>query len=300
MTVPTPTISQAMIDLYDRFTHGGGVDRRTLMTGLARLAGGSAAATAALTLIEARADAASLTSAADPRITTERLLYSVGGTRTLVGYLAKPVQRAERAPTVLVVHENRGLNEHIRDVTRRLAISGFVALAPDFLTPLGETPRRGDGTNSADDIARALIAQLDRGAAVGDAVASLAFLENYEMGRGKPGALGFCWGGGLVNQLAIAAGAKLRAGVVYYGPAPADLSDVARVKAPMMFHFAGLDGRVNASAQPWLDALRAAGVKLTVYGYPDVNHAFNNDTSAARYNKAAANTAWARTLDFLR
>lgn len=299
-----PQISQAMIDLYDRFTHAeaigdNGASRRDLIAGLARLSGGVAAAMALLPLIEARAEAASLTSDTDARIITGRMVYAGAGGRSMVGYLARPVRGTARLPRTLVIHENRGLNEHIRDVTRRLALSGFVALAPDFLSAAGETPRSGDGTHSADDIARNLIAGLDRGAAVADAVASLEWLDGFDHGKGAPGAVGFCWGGGLVNSLAIAAGRKLRAGVAYYGPAPADTSDAARIKARLLLQYAGLDERINAGAAAWQAALTAAGVKFEAHVYAGVNHAFNNDTSAARYNKAAALLAWQRTLAWL-
>ena len=295
-----PMISQAMIDLYDRFTHGTGTSRRALVAGLGRLAGGAAAAAALLPLIEARAEAASLTSATDSRLSTERVVYAGHNGRRLVGYLAQPARGAERLPKVVVIHENRGLNEHIRDVTRRLALAGHVALAPDFLSAQGETPRTGDGAATADDIARQMIAALDRGTAISDGVASLEWLDGYENGKGVPGAVGFCWGGGMVNSLAIAAGNKLRAGVAYYGPAPADVSDVGRIRARLLLHYAGLDDRINAGAAAWQAALKAAGVKFEAHVYPGVNHAFNNDTSAARFDKAAADLAWGRTLAWLR
>ncbi|PZN96050.1 MAG: carboxymethylenebutenolidase [Alphaproteobacteria bacterium] len=292
-------ISQAMIDLYDRFTHVGGT-RRELMTGLARLAGGVAAAAAVLPLIEARADAASLTSDTDSRITTQTVRYAGANCHAMAGYLAAPSRRADRARKVMVIHENRGLNEHIRDVTRRLALSGFVALAPDFLSPLGETPRSGDGTNNADDIARELISRLDRGATIADGVASLSWFDGYNHGTGVPGAVGFCWGGAMVNSLAIAAGKRLRVGVAYYGMSPTDVSEAARVKAKLVLHYAGLDDRVNTGGPAWQAALRSAGVDVAAYTYPGVNHAFNNDTSAARYDAAAAKLAWQRTLDALK
>lgn len=292
-------ITQPMIDLYDRFTHIGG-SRRDLMAGMAKLAGGMAAAAVLVPLIEARAEAASLTSERDDRIATQRISYAGPGGTAMVGYLAQPTQATERGAKVMVIHENRGLTEHIRDVTRRLALSGFVALAPDFLTPLGETPRTGDGTNSADDIARELVGRLDRGTTVANAVASLDFLDSYDHGRGVPAAIGFCWGGGQVNQLAIAAGGKLRAGVAYYGPAPADTGEVGRIKAKLLLHYAGLDDRVNAGAAAWQAALKGAGVRVEAYTYAGVNHAFNNDTSTARYDAEAARLAWQRTLDWLR
>ncbi len=206
----------------------------------------------------------------------------------------------DRAPKVMVIHENRGLTEHIRDVARRLALSGFVVLAPDFLAPYGETPRSGDGKMSAEDIARTMIGQIDRGAVVADGVASLKWFDGYSDGRGTPSAVGFCWGGGMVNALAVAAGSLLKTGVAYYGPAPADAGGAGKIKARLVLHYAGLDERINAGAPAWQAALSAAGVKFDAYTYDGVNHAFNNDTSEARYNKAAAFLAWKRTIEALR
>lgn len=294
-----PSISQAMIDLYDRFTHVGG-NRRELLDGLARLAGGVAAASAILPLIEARADAASLTSEDNGAIIADRIVYAGASGRMMSGYLVRPMKGKDRAPKVMVIHENRGLTEHIRDVARRLALSGFVVLAPDFLAPYGETPRSGDGRMSAEDIARTMIGQLDRGSAIADGVASLKWFDGYSEGRGTPGAVGFCWGGGMVNALAMAAGNLLKTGVAYYGPAPADASDAGKIKAKLVLHYAGLDERVNAGAAAWQAALTAAGVRFDAYTYDGVNHAFNNDTSGARYNKAAAFLAWKRTIAALR
>ena len=190
---------------------------------------------------------------------------------------------------MLVIHENRGLNEHIRDIARRLALAGYRAAAPDFLSPLGGTP-------SSEDAARDAIGKLDLAKSVADAVAILRALHPVARG-GKLGAVGFCWGGGFVNRLAVAAGELLDAGVPYYGPAP-DPSEAPKVHAAMEFHNAGLDDRVNATSFPWVDALRAAGKTVRFHLYDGVNHAFNNDTSAERYDKAAADLAWKRTLAF--
>ena len=299
MTNDLPPISPAMIALYDRFTHVGGT-RRALVTGMARLAGGMAAALALLPLIEARAEAAPLTSENNPNIYAERIVFTLPNGVRMAGYIARPRRGAARLPKVMVVHENRGLTEHIRDVTRRLTLRGFVALAPDFLTPLGETPRTGDGTTSADDIARQLIGGLDPAQTVGNAVATLRWLDDYSEGHGTPGAVGFCWGGGLVNNLAIAAGPGLRSGVAYYGPAPADIGLAPRVKARMTLHFAGLDDRINPRGAEWAAALADAGAKVEAFTYPGVNHAFANDTSEARFNQQANDLAWGRTLDALK
>ena len=191
--------------------------------------------------------------------------------------------------TVLVIHENRGLNDHIRDVARRLAVAGFRAAAPDMLTPSGGTPAN-------EDAARSAIEKLDLGKSITDAVRIVTDLKGSSRG-GKVGAVGFCWGGGFVNRLVVAAGDKLNAAVVYYGPAPSP-SEAPKVEAPVEFHNAGLDDRVNATSFGWVEALRKAGKTVKFFLYEGVNHAFNNDTSAERYNKPAAELAWKRTLAF--
>jgi carboxymethylenebutenolidase len=218
----------------------------------------------------------------------------------MAGYLAQPAKGAATAPRVLVIHENRGLNDHIRDVARRLAAEGLVALAADFLAPNGGTPTLGDATTSAEDKARTMIGTLDRQQTVADGVATLNWLAASAPGKGVPGAVGFCWGGGMVNALAVAAGPALRAGAAYYGAAPQDVTGAMRVKVRLMLHYAGLDERINAMGPAWQAALTAAGVTFEAHTYPGVNHAFNNDTSPARYDKAAADLAWQRTLALLK
>jgi carboxymethylenebutenolidase len=277
------TSRQRAILLYDRFTHEG-TDRRAFMADMVKLAGSVAAAELLVASITASPAAAAIVPENDSRLTTR--------TQTLVGgykaYVAEPRTRSLKA-TVLVIHENRGLNDHIRDVARRVAVAGYRAVAPDMLSPSGGTPAN-------EDAARDAIGKLDLAKSVADAVAMLGDLSKSSRG-GKVGAVGFCWGGGFVNRLAIAAGDRLDAGVVYYGPAP-DPSEAARVQAPMEFHNAGLDDRVNAGSFPWINALRAAGKRVKFFLYDGVNHAFNNDTSAERYNKPAADLAWKRTLAF--
>ena len=292
MTVPPrPTVSQAMIDLYDRFTHEG-MDRRELMAGLARLAGGSAAAATILPLIAASPAAASIVAADDKRIIAEAAQWPGGQIHRLSGYLVRPaVSNKLTLGTVMLVHENRGLNEHIRDVARRLAIEGFIVLAPDFLSPDGGTP-------ADEDRARDMIGKLGRDATVADGVATLDYLAGLKGGNARVGAVGFCWGGGLVNAVACAGGARLRAGVAYYGPQP-PAALVPAIKARLLLHYAGLDERIDAGIPAYEAALRAARVKYEVFVYPGVNHAFNNDTSAERYNKDAADLAWGRTVAML-
>jgi len=280
-----PTIRQRAILLYDRFTHDG-MERRAFMAAMIKLAGSLAAAELLIAGIAASPAAAAIVSPDDKRLTTR--------TQTLTGgykaYVAEPRMRSLKA-TVLVIHENRGLNDHIRDVARRLAVAGFRAVAPDMLSRSGGTP-----TN--EDAARDAIGKLDLRKSVADAVAMVDELKRSSRG-GKVGAVGFCWGGGFVNRLAIAAGARLDAAVVYYGPAP-DAAEAPKVQAPIEFHNAGLDDRVNAGSFPWINALRAAGKTVKFFLYDGVNHAFNNDTAAERYNKPAADLAWKRTLAFFR
>jgi carboxymethylenebutenolidase len=193
---------------------------------------------------------------------------------------------------VIVIHENRGLNDHIRDVARRLAVAGFYAVAPDFLSPSGGTPAN-------EDAARDAIGKLDLAASTSAAVEMIGELKARLDGAPKVGAVGFCWGGGFVNRLEVAAGNKLDAGVVYYGPAP-DPAEAAQVQAPLLIHDAGLDERVNRTSFPWVEALRANKTRVKFFLYEGVNHAFNNDTSAERYDKAAADLAWKRTLRFFK
>ena len=276
---------QQAILLYDRFTHEG-MERRTFMAEMAKVAGSVAAAEVLIAGIAASPAAAAIVPADDKRLTT-RTQDLVGGYKA---YVAEPRTRSLKA-TVMVVHENRGLNAHTKDVARRLALANFRGVAVDFLSPVGGTPAN-------EDAARDAIGKLDLGKSVSDAVAILGELAKSSRG-GKVGAVGFCWGGGFINRLAVAAGDKLDAGVSYYGPAP-DPADAARVQAPLAIHLAGLDERVNRTGFPWVEALRANNKTVRFYLYDGVYHAFNNDTSAERYNKAAADLAWGRTLAFFR
>jgi carboxymethylenebutenolidase len=279
-------LKQAAIELHDRFTHEG-LDRRVFMARMVALAGSVAAAEALIGAIAASPAAATIIPADDKRLTT-RTQDLVGGYKA---YVAEPRTRSLKA-TVLVIHENRGLNEHIRDVARRLGVAGFRAVAPDFLSLTGGTPAN-------EDAARQAIEKLDLGKSVSAAVAMLDELSRSSRG-GKVGAVGFCWGGGFVNRLAVAAGDdKLDAGVSFYGPAP-DPSEAPKVQAPLELHLAGLDDRVNRTGFPWVTALRQAGKTVKFFLYDGVNHAFHNDTSAERYNKEAAELAWKRTLAFFR
>jgi len=283
-----PTTRQQAIDLYDRFTHDG-MERRAFMTAMVRLAGTAAAAELLIAGIAASPAAAAIVPAGDKRLRSV-MLQAGDGFAGYAVYVSQPRSRSLR-PTMLVIHENRGLNAHIRDVARRLALAGFRAVAPDFLSQHGGTPAN-------EDAARDMIGKLDLGKTVSDTVLMLKLLAAGSRG-GKVGAVGFCWGGGFVDRLAVAAGPALAAGVSYYGPAP-DPAEAAKVAAPLMLHLAGLDARVGATAWPFAAALGEAGKAVEVFEYPGVNHAFNNDTAADRYDKAAADLAWLRTLAFFR
>ncbi|GGD20441.1 dienelactone hydrolase family protein [Aureimonas glaciei] len=282
-------ITQAMIDAYDEYTHLT-LDRRGFMQKLTGLAGSAAAAAAVAPLLAASSAKAAVVAPDDPAVTAVWATYEAAGTE-MKSYLARPAEGEGPFPGVIVIHENRGLNGHIQDVTRRLAKEGFVALAPDFLSTAGGTP-------PDEDKARELIGALDPEQTKALAVGSEAWLRQADGVNGKVGAIGFCWGGGLVSDLAIA-DPDLKAGVAYYGRQP-DAAEVGQIKAAMMLHYAGLDTRINAGIDAYKAALEKEGVEHEIHVYEGVNHAFNNDTSAARYDKAAADLAWTRTVDFLK
>lgn len=284
-----PAITQAMIDAYDEYTHLT-LDRRGFMEKLAKLAGSGAAAAAIAPLLAANPAAAEIVPADDARLKGEDITWP-GSTGDMMGYLVRPADQNGKLATVIVIHENRGLNAHIRDVARRVALEGFVALAPDYLSPLGGTP-------ADEDKAREMIGQLDAAQTAANGVATVAFLKGHELGTGKVGAMGFCWGGGAVNNLAAAA-PDLAAGVAYYGR-QADAAAVPGIKAALLLHYAGQDERINAGIDAYKAALEAAGKDFTIHIYEGAQHAFNNDTSAARYSKEAADLAWERTIAFFK
>lgn len=284
-----PEITQAMIDAYDEYTHLT-LDRRGFMQKLTTLAGSGAAAAAIMPMLAANQANAAMVEEGDARLEVADITYP-GASGEMKGYLAIPKDAAEKLPAVIVIHENRGLNPHIRDVARRMALEGFVALAPDFLSPNGGTPAN-------EDEARAMFQSLDMANATANGEATRAFLAGHEKTNGKVGAIGFCWGGGMVNRMAVAS-PELGAGVAYYGSqAPAD--QVPAIQAPLMLHYAGLDERINAGIHAYKAALDANGKTYELHMYEGVNHAFNNDTSSARYDKAAADLAWSRTVEFLK
>jgi carboxymethylenebutenolidase len=280
---------QEIIDLYDDYTHER-IGRRVFMDRLAVLAGGTAAASAVLPLLKNNYAKAAIVAPDDSRITAEEVTFpGAGGDMT--GYLVRPADASGALPGVVVIHENRGLNPHIEDVARRVALEGFVALAPDFLSPLGGTPED-------EDRAREMIGQLDRPQTVQNAVAAVAFLKDQDGTTDKIGVIGFCWGGGMTNQVAVHS-ADVAAAVPYYGSQPAS-EDVAKIEAPLLLQYAGVDERINAGIPAYEEALQAAEVDYTLHIYEGANHAFNNDTNEARYNKEAADLAWSRTIEFLK
>lgn len=284
-----PKITQAMIDAYDEYTHLT-LDRRAFMNKMTKLAGSGAAAAAIVPLLAANSARAAMVAEDDDRLAAEDITYPGDG-GDMAGYLVRPTGTEGKLPAVIVIHENRGLNPHIRDVARRMALEGFVALAPDFLSPSGGTPED-------EDKAREMIGQLDGGQTLRNAVATQAYLAGHDASNGNVGAIGFCWGGGLVNQLAVN-DPELDAGVAYYGRQAA-AAEVAKIEAPLLLHYAGLDERINAGIDAYRTALEEAGKDFTIHVYEGVNHAFNNDTSEARYDKEAADLAWERTVAFLK
>ena len=281
-------MDQKYIDLFDRYTHGQ-MKRREFLEKLSLLAGGTAAATALLPALENNYAEAEMVAESDARIAPETITYdsSVG---KVSGYLVKP-KANQRAGGVIVISENRGLNPHIKDVARRLATEGFLALAPDYLSVRGGTPQD-------EDKARDLIGTLKPEETVAISKASLATLAARPDCTGKVAAVGFCWGGGKVNELAVNEPA-LAAGVAYYGAQP-KADQVPSIKAPLLLHYAGLDERINAGIPVFEKALKDNDKQYELYIYEGVNHAFNNYTNSARYNKDAAELAWSRTLEFLR
>ena len=280
-------MDQRIIDLYDSFTHGG-IDRRDFLDRLAKIAGSSAAALALLPLLQNDYARAAMVAPDDARLAIDTVSYDAAGTR-IGGTLARLKTKGKR-PAVIVIHENRGLNPHIQDIARRIALEGFLTLAVDMLFPLGGTP-------ADEDKARDMIGTLNAGDTARRIAAAVPFLEQHVESTGKVGIVGFCWGGGIVNRVAALA-PDLKAGVIYYGlQVPAD--QVTAIQAPLLLHYAGLDQRVNAGIAAYEAALKTANKRYTVYIYPNVNHAFNNDTSN-RYDKPAADLAWSRTIAFFK
>lgn len=281
-------LDQKIIDLFDAYTHGA-MNRQDFLKRLAQMTGSMMAASALLPQLEITYDLAHTTAGKDDELETMYVEYPTGNIKARA-YLAMPKKKKKR-PAVMVIHENRGLNPHIEDVTRRMALAGFVAMAPDALSPFGGTP-------SDADQAREKIGQLNAADNLRLFLDGLEFLRHYKKSTGKVGCVGFCWGGAMVNQLAVN-DPKLQAGAAYYGRQAA-VADVPKIQAALMLHYAGLDTRINEGIPAYEEALKAHGKDYQIFIYPEVNHAFNNDTAPARYNEAAAKLAWERTLAFFK
>ena len=282
---------QELLILFDAYVHGN-LDRRGFLAQAQKFAKAGLTAAGLLAALSPDFAAGQQVPPSDPRLKIERTSYpSPAGNGNVKGYLARPASAgAGKLPAVLVIHENRGLNPHIEDIARRLALDGFMAFAPDALTPAGGYP--GD-----EDKARAAFATLDQGKVLEDFVAAARWLKARPDATGKLGAVGFCWGGGIVHQLAIRI-PELDAGVPFYGNTPAP-TEAAKVKAPLLIHQADVDERINAAWPGYEAALKAAGVRYTAYRYPGTQHGFNNDTTP-RYDVAAAKLSWERTVAFFK
>ena len=279
---------QELLILFDAYVHGT-IDRRGFLDRAQKFAVGGMTAGMLLTALSPDFARAQVVPQDDKRIKTEIIDYpSTAGTGTVKGYLAKPANMTGKLPVVLVIHENRGLNPHIEDIARRLALDNFIAFAPDALTTLGGYP--GD-----EDKARELFGKLDQKKATEDFVAAGNFLKNHPLSNGKIGAVGFCYGGGMAHVLSVRM-PELNAAVSFYGNHP-PTSDADKVKAPVFMHFAEVDERINAGRPAYEAALKAAGARFTAYQYPATQHGFNNDTTP-RFDAANAKLAWGRTMEF--
>jgi carboxymethylenebutenolidase len=284
-------VPEEAIEAYNLYIHGQ-IDRRSFLDRIGKVAASALAASALLEQLLPNYAAAQQVAPDDKRIKTERVTVpSPNGTGNIMCYLVRPASAGDRKlPAILVIHENRGLNPHIEDVTRRIALENFMALAPDGLTSVGGYP--GD-----DDRAGQLFRQVDRGKMAEDLHAAAVWLRSRPDSTGKLGVTGFCFGGGVANGLAVRMGADLAAAVPYYGSAP-PIADVPKIKAAVLVHHGEKDTRLVQAWPQYEAALEAAGVTYEGYIYPDAGHGFNNDATPARYNKAAAELAWKRTIDW--
>jgi len=277
-----------VLKLFDLFVHGF-IDRRGFLDGAKKFAVGASGGAAYLEALSPRFAEAQQVKPDDPRIKGKTLeVPSPEGYGTVKGYFVQPANVSGKLPTILVIHENRGLNPHIEDIARRLALDNFVVFAPDALAPLGGYP--GD-----EDKARELFTKLDQPKTRNDFLTAVNVLKTCPIGNGKVGAVGFCYGGGIVNFLATKR-PDLGAGVPFYGAAP-PAEEVANIKAPLLLQFAGADERINAGWPAYEAALKANKIDYEAFIYPGVQHGFNNDTTP-RYDEAAAKLAWGRTIDF--
>jgi len=278
-------MDQRIINLFDEYTHAP-LSRKEFMARLIKLAGGTALATAALAVLEPGYARAATIVTDQQNLTESTITYPGAAGTTMQAYLVRPKGK-KKLGSVVVIHENRGLTPHIKDVTRRVAQAGYLALGVDALSVFGGTP-------ADEDKGRELIGKLDKEQNLNNYLAALTYLRGRQDVNGKTGCVGFCWGGGMANQLAVH-DPQLNAAVAYYGQQPA-AEGVPTIKAALMLHYAGLDERIDAGIPAYEAALKAANVPCQLFIYPGVNHAFNNDTSPARYNAEAAKLAWDRTL----
>ena len=289
--LPRQTASEfqpEILSLFDKYVHGD-IDRRGFLAGAAKFAIGGITAAGILNALSPQFAYAQQVEPADKRIKAEYIEFdSPLGYGKARGYLVRPANATGKLPAVLVVHENRGLNPHIEDIARRVALENFIAFAPDALFPFGGYP--GD-----EDKARELFPKLDQARTQEDLIAAVKLLKQYPDANGKVGVVGFCYGGGIANLLATRV-PDLNAAVPFYGGAPA-LEKVANIKAPLQLHFAGKDDRINATWPAYETALKSAGARYEAFQYADVQHGFNNDTTP-RYDEAAAKLAWQRTIQF--
>lgn len=281
-------MDKEIIDLYSEY-HRGLLDRRGFLKRLSLLAGSTAAANALLPLLEKTLANAEIIPTDDARLFAEYSKYP-GATGDVRAYLARP-KGDVKLPGVVVIHENRGLNPHIEDVARRIALEGFLTIAPDALSPLGGTP-------ADEEKARTLIGKLDEKSNAGNYLAAVQYLKTHPRSTGRVGVVGFCWGGAAANQLAVNS-PDLSAVVPYYGRQPA-AGDVPKIKASLLLHYAGLDEGINKGIAAYEAALTKASIDYRMYMYEGAKHAFNNDTNPERYNKEAAELAWKRTIAFLK
>jgi carboxymethylenebutenolidase len=267
----------------------GPLDRREFLRRFALFAGGTAALPALSSLLEGPSAFGQTVGRDDPRLVVEDITYS-GETGAVKAHFARP-KGNEKRPGVVVIHENRGLNPHIEDVVRRVASEGYLAMAPDALSPLGGTP-------SDPQQATPLFQKLDRQANIKNFVAAVQYLKTHPLSTGKVGCMGFCWGGGVTNQVAVNS-PDLAAAVPFYGAQPA-AEDVPKINAAMLIHYAGDDARINAGIAAFEEALKKAGIEHRIFMYEGAGHAFFNDTNPSRYNKEAAGLAWQRTIAFFK
>lgn len=281
-------MDQRIINLFDEYTHKP-LSREVFLKRLAGLTGSSTAALAVLPLLESNYAKAGTINELDDTVLTEEITYP-GSTSEMKGYLAKP-KTTKKLGSIIVIHENRGLNPHTKDIARRLAKAGFMALAVDALSPFGGTPAN-------EDEARALFAKINTDDNLQNFLKGFDYLISRKESNGKAGCIGFCWGGALANQLAVHS-PDLKAAVAYYGRQP-EAVDVPSIKAAVQLHYGGLDERINAGIPAYEAALKKAGTKYELYVYEGAQHAFLNDTSPARYNEEAAKLAWNRTVNLFR